>query len=237
MYQAIGSLAGADLLSFSDLGRRVPISHHASVPSPIKGWGGIAKRTIDISVSLILLAALLLPMLPVMLFIRLETPGPALFRQHRIGIGNTSFRMWKLRTMHQHAPQAGRLVQATRDDPRVTRVGWWLRRWSIDEWPQLFNVLCGEMSLVGPRPHAPGTCAGATPFELVTPQYSTRHRVRPGITGLAQVCGLRGETETELKLLHRVAADLEYIDHWSLWLDMKILTNTVVSLFSNHVAY
>jgi lipopolysaccharide/colanic/teichoic acid biosynthesis glycosyltransferase len=108
---------------------------------------------------------------------------------------------------------------------------------SIDEWPQLLNVLLGEMSLVGPRPHAPGTCAGATPFELVTPQYSARHRVRPGMTGLAQVRGLRGETETERKLLQRIAADLEYIEHWSVWLDVKILTRTGVSLFTTRNAY
>jgi lipopolysaccharide/colanic/teichoic acid biosynthesis glycosyltransferase len=191
----------------------------------------------DISVALILLAAALLPTLVAMLLIRLETPGPVLFRQHRIGLRNASFGMWKLRTMHQHASEEGRLVQATRDDPRVTWVGRWLRRWSIDELPQLLNVLRGDMSLVGPRPHAPGTCAGVTPFELVTPHYSTRHRVLPGMTGLAQVRGLRGETETEWKLLQRVAADLEYIEHWSLWLDMKILARTMSSLFSKHGAY
>jgi lipopolysaccharide/colanic/teichoic acid biosynthesis glycosyltransferase len=230
-------LAGLAFLTYSDVGRLVLVSPRPSAPSPIRGWGGIAKRIIDVAVALVLLAGVLVPMLLVMLLIRLETPGPALFRQYRIGVGNAGFWMWKLRTMHQHASQEGRLVQATRHDPRVTRVGWWLRRWSIDEWPQLLNVLRGDMSLVGPRPHAPGTCAGVTPFELVTPQYSSRHRVRPGMTGLAQVCGLRGETDTELKLLQRVAADLEYIDRWSLWLDLKILTRTVVSLFTAHGAY
>jgi lipopolysaccharide/colanic/teichoic acid biosynthesis glycosyltransferase len=94
------------------------------------------------------------------LFICLETPGPALFRQRRIGFGNAEFEIWKLRTMHQHAPEQGRLTQVTRHDPRVTSVGRWLRRWSLDEVAQLLNVLRGEMSLVGPRPHAPGTCAG-----------------------------------------------------------------------------
>jgi lipopolysaccharide/colanic/teichoic acid biosynthesis glycosyltransferase len=235
MYQPVGSLVGPAFLAYSDVGRRVP--PHSSVRCPIKGWDRRTKRIIDVSVSLILIAALLLPMLVAMLLIRLETSGPALFRQYRIGFRNTGFGMWKLRTMHQLASDDGRLVQATRDDPRVTRVGRWLRRWSIDELPQLLNVLSGEMSLVGPRPHAPGTCAGATPFELVTPQYSIRHRVLPGITGLAQVRGLRGETDTERKLLQRVAADLEYIEHWSLWLDVKILTRTAISLFATHGAY
>jgi lipopolysaccharide/colanic/teichoic acid biosynthesis glycosyltransferase len=103
--------------------------------------------------------------------------------------------------------------------------------------PQLFNVLRGEMSIVGPRPHAPGTCAGGRPFELVTPYYSERHRVRPGITGLAQARGLRGETETEEKLRRRVDADLEYIETWSLWLDLAIMARTAVSVLAMHNAY
>jgi lipopolysaccharide/colanic/teichoic acid biosynthesis glycosyltransferase len=111
----------------------------------------------------------------------------------------------------------------------VTPVGAFLRRLSLDEFPQLFNVLRGDMSLVGPRPHAPGTCAGGKPFELVTSFYPIRHRVRPGITGLAQVRGLRGQTETEEKLIRRVDADLEYIANWSLWLDFAVLARTVVS--------
>ena len=237
MYQSVGGLVAPAFLGYRDAGRLVPHSHRSSYHSPIKGWSGIAKRSFDVFVALILLAALLLPTLAAMALIRLESSGPALFRQRRIGFGNTGFGMWKLRTMYEHAPEAGRLVQAKRHDPRVTRVGWWLRRCSIDEWPQLLNVLGGEMSLVGPRPHAPGTCAGETPFELVTPLYATRHCVRPGMTGLAQVRGLRGETETELKLLERIDADLEYIDRWSLWLDVKIVTRTVVSLFANHSAY
>jgi polysaccharide biosynthesis protein PslA len=194
MYQPVGSLVGPGFLTHTDLGC-IPV--RPSFQSPIGGWGWVVKRAIDVSVALILLPIGLLPMLVVMLLIHLDTPGPALFQQRRIGLGNTPFAMWKLRTMHQHVQELGDLVQATRDDPRVTRVGWWLRRWSIDEWPQLINVLRGEMSLVGPRPHAPGTRAGGTLFELVTPRYSARHRVRPGMTGLAQVRGLRGETETK----------------------------------------
>jgi lipopolysaccharide/colanic/teichoic acid biosynthesis glycosyltransferase len=112
-----------------------------------------------------------------------------------------------------------------------------LRHASFDELPQLINVLRGDMSMVGPRPHAPGTCAGARPFELVTPRYAARHRVRPGMTGLAQVRGWRGETETEEKLLRRLESDLEYIDRWSLWLDLVIMAKTAVSLPAMRNAY
>jgi lipopolysaccharide/colanic/teichoic acid biosynthesis glycosyltransferase len=108
---------------------------------------------------------------------------------------------------------------------------------SLDELPQLINVLRGDMSLVGPRPHAPGSCAGGTPFEQVTPYYPARHRVRPGITGLAQVRGLRGETDTEDKLIRRVDADLEYIANWSLWLDFAVLVRTPVSILIERNAY
>ena len=160
-----------------------------------------------------------------------------LFRQRRIGFANVGFEMWKFRTMRHHAPERGRLTQATRHDRRVTRVGAFLRHTSLDELPQLFNVLRGDMSLVGPRPHAPGTCAGGKPFELVTPHYPARHRVKPGLTGLAQIRGWRGETETEEKLLRRVESDLEYIDNWSLWLDLVILARTAMPVFAMRNAY
>jgi len=169
--------------------------------------------------------------------IRLETPGNALFRQRRIGFANLGFDMWKLRTMRQHESEPGWLIQATRNDKRFTRLGIVLRQLSIDELPQLLNVLRGDMSLVGPRPHAPGTRAGTKPFEMVTPYYAERHRVRPGMTGLAQVRGWRGETETEEKLLRRVESDLEYIDNWSLWLDFVILARTIMPVFATRNAY
>ena len=133
--------------------------------------------------------------------------------------------------------EPGWLMQATRNDKRFTRLGAVLRQLSIDELPQLLNVLRGDMSLVGPRPHAPGTHAGAKPFEMVTPHYAERHRVRPGMTGLAQVRGWRGETETEEKLLRRVESDLEYIDNWSLWLDLVILARTIMPVFAARNAY
>jgi len=223
------------LSSAADPGRT--IASTAQSCRPISGWRGSVKRVIDITIALLLLAVAAVPMLVAALAIRLDSPGPVLFRQRRIGLGNASFEMVKLRTMHHHGTDHGRLRQTTRRDPRVTRVGAILRHASLDELPQLLNVLRGDMSIVGPRPHAPGTCAGGRPFETVTPHYAARHRVRPGMTGLAQVRGWRGETDTEEKLLRRVEADLDYIDNWSLWLDFVIMARTAVSLRAMRNAY
>jgi len=184
------------------------------------------KRGIDVAGALLGLVPAVLIMVPVALAIWLDSPGPIWFRQPRIGRDGRPFTMWKLRTM-RHVPEQLGLNQAVRNDPRVTRVGAWLRRTSLDELPQLINVLRGEMSLVGPRPHAPGTRAAGRLFEDVAPRYAARHRVKPGMTGLAQVRGWRGETDTELKLLQRVASDLEYIETWSLRLDFEILLRTI----------
>jgi polysaccharide biosynthesis protein PslA len=235
-YQPAGSPFGKALLTSADLG----ISHipWARPPFwPIGGWRGAVKRTIDVVVALLGLIVFAIPMLVIAVAIRRETPGPALFRQHRIGFANVGFEMWKFRTMRHRSPERGRLTQAARRDTRVTRVGAFLRRSSLDELPQFVNVLRGEMSLVGPRPHAPGTCAGGKPFELVTPHYPARHRVRPGMTGLAQVRGWRGGTENEAELLRRVECDLEYIENWSLWLDVEILARTVPSVLAGRNAY
>ena len=214
-----------------------PISYAYRVTTPIIGWHATAKRIADIVIALLLLMALSVPMLLMALAIRIDSPGPPLFRQRRIGFGNVGFEMLKFRTMRHHPSEQGSLRQTTRRDPRVTRVGAVLRRTSLDELPQLFNVLWGDMSIVGPRPHAPGTCAGGRPFEMVTPCYPARHCVRPGLTGLAQVRGWRGETETEEKLLRRVEADLEYIESWSLGLDFAILARTAVSVIAMRNAY
>jgi lipopolysaccharide/colanic/teichoic acid biosynthesis glycosyltransferase len=135
--------------------------------------------------------------------------------------------MLKFRTMHHGAESAANWRQATRGDPRVTPLGAFLRRTSFDELPQLLNVLMGSMSIVGPRPHAPGTCAAGRPFEYVTRRYAARHCIKPGITGLAQVRGWRGETDTEEKLLRRLDSDLEYIDTRSIGLDLQILCRTI----------
>jgi lipopolysaccharide/colanic/teichoic acid biosynthesis glycosyltransferase len=235
-YQPTGRAFGRALRTAADLG----ISSNLSTRSafwPIAGWRGAVKRVFDVVFALLGLIVLGIPMLVVAAIIRLETPGPALFRQRRIGFANVGFEMWKFRTMRQQTARPAGLVQATRHDTRVTRFGAILRRTSFDEMPQLFNVLRGDMSLVGPRPHAPGTCAGGTPFELVTPHYPARHRVRPGLTGLAQVRGWRGETESEEKLLRRLECDLEYIATWSLWQDAVILVRTVAPVLAMHNAY
>jgi len=214
-----------------------PFSYAEPTHPTIGGCNGVAKRVFDIITSLLVLPIAGLLMAVIAVAVRCDSAGPILFRQHRIGYGNVSFETLKFRTMYHDPPAKGRIRQAARNDPRITRVGAVLRKWSLDELPQLFNVLCGEMSLVGPRPHAPGTCAGSKPFEMVTPRYSARHRVRPGLTGLAQVRGQRGETETEDKLLQRVASDLEYIENWSFWLDLIILARTVISVAGHRNAY
>lgn len=195
------------------------------------------KRIVDLGVALGGLAILALPAALIMLAIRLDSPGPALFRQRRVGLHGQVFQLLKFRTMVRHPEDNGMLRQATRHDPRVTRVGRWLRRWSLDELPQLINVLRGEMSIVGPRPHAPGTRAGGRLFEDVTHRYATRHCVKPGMTGLAQVRGWRGETDTEEKLLRRVDCDLEYIATWSARLDLWIIWRTIGSVFQMRNAY
>ncbi len=210
---------------------------HVAVPLPLAGWRNAAKRGIDIAVSTLLLALHAPLLLLIAIAIKLESPGPVLFRQRRIGLHQHPFELLKFRTMQHHPPDRGRLRQTCPHDPRVTRVGALLRRASFDELPQLCNVLRGEMSLVGPRPHAPGTCAGGTPFEQVSTRYPQRHRVRPGMTGLAQVRGWRGQTDTEEKLLYRLDSDLEYIATWSLWLDCVVLARTVAAVLRMRNAY
>jgi polysaccharide biosynthesis protein PslA len=214
-----------------------PISYAEPTEWPASTRHRTAKRAADIILSVLLLILFSPVMLLAAVATILESPGPMLFRQHRIGFANRRFEMLKFRTMRDHAPEQGGLTQTTRDDPRVTRVGAILRRTSLDELPQLVNVLRGDMSMVGPRPHAPGTCVRGRPFELVAPDYAARHRVRPGMTGLAQVRGWRGETDAEEKLLRRVAADLEYIETRSLGLDFVILARTAVSVLTMRNAY
>lgn len=236
MYQPAGSPIGKVLVSSADFGV-LPISCAEPLRRPAGGWQALAKRTMDIVLALLLIAVLSVPMFLVAIVIRLESPGPTLFPQRRIGRDNVGFIMWKFRTMYHHPPEEGRLDQVTKHDKRITQIGALLRRTSIDEVPQLFNILRGDMSFVGPRPHAPGTRAGGKPFELVTPHYRARHRVKPGLTGLAQIRGWRGETETEEKLLRRVESDLEYIDNWSLWLDLRILCQTAAPVLAMQNAY
>lgn len=197
----------------------------------------VLKRALDLLIAVLALTLLSPLMLLAALAIRLTSSGPALFRQRRVGQHERLFTMYKFRTMRQDANRTGVLQQATRDDPRVTWIGRILRRTSFDEVPQFINVLLGEMSVVGPRPHAPGTCAGGRPFERVTHRYGARHCVKPGMTGLAQVRGWRGETDTEEKLLHRLDSDLEYIATWSPLSDLMIVARTVGIVLRMRNAY
>ncbi|MBY0561312.1 MAG: undecaprenyl-phosphate glucose phosphotransferase [Hyphomicrobium sp.] len=159
--------------------------------------------------------------------IKLDSPGPVFFRQRRYGQNNRIFRIYKFRTMFV-AEDGAHIKQAERNDPRVTRIGWFLRRTSLDELPQLINVLTGDMSIVGPRPHA---LAHDQLFDQQLDLFSLRRRVRPGLTGWAQVHGFRGETKTTLDISKRVEHDLYYIDNWSIWLDIEIMIRTIFVLF------
>jgi lipopolysaccharide/colanic/teichoic acid biosynthesis glycosyltransferase len=212
--------------------RAMPAPGWQSPPEVMSERNAVLKRAFDVVVAAVGLALFILPMLVAIIAIRLDSHGAPLFRQRRIGLNGAAFHILKFRTMGDRQAPPGLLHQATQDDPRVTRIGRWLRRTSFDEIPQLLNVLLGTMSIVGPRPHAPGTCAAGRLFETVTNRYAARHCVKPGMTGLAQVRGWRGETDTEAKLLGRVDSDLEYIATWSLWLDVRIVWRTVFTVLS-----
>jgi Undecaprenyl-phosphate glucose phosphotransferase len=204
------------------------------IERPLPGWNGLAKAIEDRLLAAALLA-LFAPLLAVIaLAIRIEGGGPVLFRQRRYGFNNNEFHVWKFRTMAPSAAGDGEIVQARRDDPRVTRIGTVLRRTSLDELPQLFNVLRGEMSLVGPRPHA---VAHNVKYAAMIDQYLGRHRVKPGITGWAQINGLRGEITAPEEMRRRVLLDLHYIEHWSLLFDLKILFLTLFVGFVHRKAY
>ena len=197
---------------------------------PISGIDAGVKSLEDRILTVIILALIWPLLLLIALAIKLDSPGPVFFRQPREGFNNRHFRVYKFRSMYQDHGQIERIDQASRDDPRVTRVGRLLRRSSLDELPQLLNVMQGDMSLVGPRPHAPSTRAAGRLFPEVVASYAARHKVKPGITGWAQVCGWRGETDTEAKLVKRFEHDLYYIENWSLWFDLYILARTVGAL-------
>lgn len=186
-----------------------------------------AKRAFDTAVTLAA-APIWVPLVGFLaLLVRLDSPGPAIFIQERIGRNNCHYKCYKLRTMRRELNDGAGRRSTERDDPRVTRLGAVLRRTSLDELPQLFNVLKGEMSLVGPRPHALGSTAEGKLFWDAVPGYWYRHAMKPGITGLAQVRGYRGSTERQRHLELRVSADLEYINSWSIWLDLKIIVQTM----------
>ena len=200
--------------------------------------GRISKRLFDIVFSLIALTAFIPVGLCIAALIRLESPGPAIFRQPRYGRGNYLFDVYKFRSMRADVtPIAGEIRLTKRGDSRVTRMGAFLRRTSLDEFPQFLNVLLGDMSVVGPRPHPPGVKAGERFYEDVLPEFMERYTTRPGITGWAQVNGLRGNTFTESHLVNRFASDLEYIKNWSIELDMLIVLQTIKGGFGGKNAF
>ena len=201
--------------------------------SPFYGIDGWLKRLEDIMLSLFILTMWSIPMLIVAAAVRVSSPGPVLFRQHRYGLDGKVVEVWKFRTMTV-CEDGAEIVQARKGDPRVSRLGAFLRRTSIDELPQFFNVLQGHMSIVGPRPHA---VAHNEQYRRLIRGYMLRHKVKPGITGWAQINGWRGETDTLDKMKKRVEFDLEYVQNWSLWLDLKIVALTPARVVSDRSAY
>ncbi|MFJ4145503.1 undecaprenyl-phosphate glucose phosphotransferase [Pseudomonas sp. NPDC089734] len=201
--------------------------------SPMDGAWSLVKRAEDILLSSVILVVIALPMLLIAIAIKLTSRGPILFRQRRYGLDGRPIMVWKFRSMN--VQENGSIVlQASRNDSRVTPLGAFLRRTSLDELPQFFNVLRGDMSIVGPRPHA---VAHNEQYRKQVSGYMLRHKVKPGITGWAQINGWRGETDTLDKMQKRVEFDLEYIEHWSVWLDLKIILLTLFKGFLNKNAF
>jgi putative colanic acid biosynthesis UDP-glucose lipid carrier transferase len=201
--------------------------------TPFVGANEVVKRLSDILLASAILVLIAPVMLVIALGVKLESPGPVIFKQRRNGLMGEQITVWKFRTMR--ALDDGAVVrQATRDDPRVTKFGAFLRRSSLDELPQFFNVLQGQMSIVGPRPHA---VAHNEMYRKLIKAYMVRHKVKPGITGWAQVHGHRGETDTLDKMQARVEYDLEYLRNWSLLLDLQIIARTIKLVFFDRQAY
>jgi putative colanic acid biosynthesis UDP-glucose lipid carrier transferase len=210
----------------------VPVLEIAS--APLTGWSGLVKNIEDkiVAAGLVVLLAPLL--LLIALAIRFASPGPVLFRQKRYGFNNQEIIVYKFRTMYHNRPREDGVPQARKNDPRVTRVGRILRTTSLDELPQLFNVLQGNMSMVGPRPHA---VEHNEQYAQLIGGYHGRHKVKPGITGWAQINGFRGETDTLDKMRARVEHDIFYIENWSLWFDAKIMVLTAIGGWAHKNAY
>jgi len=208
--------------------RSVRLSHSSRFRRRLfTGWPLLTKRLLDILVASIALLVLAPALVLIALMIKLDSRGPILFRQRRWGKDKTVINVYKFRSMAIDRCDPTGVAQTVDNDPRVTRMGRFLRRTNIDELPQLWNILRGDMSLVGPRCHAIGMRACGILYEELVPSYHRRHRVRPGLTGLAQMRGLRGPTDTAFKARARVSADLFYIENYSLLLDLKIIMGTI----------
>jgi putative colanic acid biosynthesis UDP-glucose lipid carrier transferase len=201
--------------------------------TPFTGTNDLTKRISDIVLASIILVLISPLLLIIAIGVKLSSPGPAIFRQQRNGLDGGEITVYKFRSMRT-MDNGPTVAQATKDDPRITPFGAFLRRASLDELPQFFNVLQGSMSIVGPRPHA---IAHNEMYREIIKAYMVRHKVKPGITGWAQVNGLRGETDTVEKMKARVEYDLEYLRNWSLTLDLQIIVRTVRVLFFDRNAY
>lgn len=232
---------GPDRAGFAYATRRVTslagLSIITLLERPLSGTQQALKGLEDRLLATIALVVLAPLMVTVAFAIKLTSPGPLLFRQQREGFNCKTFDILKFRTMYAGDGAPRVLVQAQRGDARVTPVGRFLRRSSIDELPQLWNVLAGHMSLVGPRPHSTLTRAGGRLFCEIAGTYAARHKVKPGLTGWAQVCGWRGETATEEALIRRLEHDIYYVEHWSIWFDLYILARTVATVLFQRNAF
>lgn len=209
----------------------------AVMDKPLRDWDRLLKNIEDRVLGTLLLCLAAPAMAAIALAIRLETKGPIFFRQQRYGFNNELIGVWKFRSMYDSDADATAAKLVTHDDPRVTHVGRFIRKTSLDELPQLFNVVMGDMSLVGPRPHAIEAKARSDLYQTVVDGYFARHKVKPGITGWAQINGWRGETDTHEKIQRRIEADLYYIDNWSILFDLYILVMTPFALIAGKNAY
>ncbi|NLR95656.1 undecaprenyl-phosphate glucose phosphotransferase [Rhizobium sp. P38BS-XIX] len=218
-------------------------SHVGAVPmldifnKPIRDWDGVAKRIFDIFFSLLALALVWPIMLGAAIAVKATSKGPVFFMQKRHGFNNEIINVFKFRSMYTHMSDPTARNAVTKNDPRVTPVGRFIRKTSIDELPQIFNVLLGGLSLVGPRPHAVLAASHNRTYADVVEGYFARHRVKPGVTGWAQINGWRGEIDSDDKIRFRTAYDLYYIENWSLLFDLKILFLTPFRLFNTENAY
>lgn len=222
---------------------RSEVEYVAGVPlidveeRPLRDWRGVAKDVEDRLFAALILLMIAPVLLAIAILIKIDSPGPVFFRQKRYGLNNRLIEVLKFRTMYHHASDANAEQLTRRNDPRVTRLGAFLRRTSLDELPQFINVLRGDMSVVGPRPHALAAKAGGLLYQDAVRYYDARHRMKPGITGWAQVNGWRGETETVEQIVKRVEHDLHYIENWSVGLDLVIILRTVLGGFTGRQAY
>ncbi|MGH1478571.1 MAG: undecaprenyl-phosphate glucose phosphotransferase [Geminicoccales bacterium] len=214
-----------------------PIPLASISKAPMQDWWGVVKWLEDVAISSIALILLTPVLVTIAVAIKINSPGPVLFRQRRFGFNNQEFYVYKFRSMHQALCDDGGAEATTRNDRRVTPLGRFLRRTSLDELPQLLNVLRGEMSIVGPRAHPVDMRLGDQLIHHRIREYAARHRVKPGITGLAQVNGNRGEVKSVEKAEQRVRFDLLYIENWSVWLDLEIIFKTVFKMAFDREAY